>query len=90
MFEVNRATRHFLLNNAMTIRNGFLNEGLIVYNLRDEFDSYEELEKVYFQSLKRNIRNRLITIAHQNFEYKYFKEIVRWINLQNQNIKLQL
>jgi hypothetical protein len=63
MFEVNKATRNFILSNSTTIRNGFINEGLIVYNLRDEFDSYEELEKVYFQSLKRNIRNRFITIA---------------------------
>ena len=69
MFEVNKATRNFVLNNPMTIRNGFINEGLIIYNLRDEFECYEELEKIYFQSLKRNIRNRLITIAISNFEF---------------------
>lgn len=41
MFELNRATRNFILNNAITMRNGFINEGLIVYHLRDQFEGYE-------------------------------------------------
>ncbi len=63
MFEVNRAARNFLLNNSMTVRNGFINEGLIVYEIENNFNGYEQLERIYFQALKRNIRNRFITLA---------------------------
>jgi len=33
MFTLNKETRSFLLDNFIIIRNGFANEGLIIYNL---------------------------------------------------------
>lgn len=66
MFTLNKKTRNFLQNNFITFRNGFVNEGLIEH----EFDDYEsflfnscvQLEKLYFEAIKRNIGNRNITI----------------------------
>jgi hypothetical protein len=34
MFAVNKEARSFLLNNFITIRNGFINDGLIPYVIR--------------------------------------------------------
>jgi hypothetical protein len=33
MFAVNKEARSFLLNNFITIRNGFINDGLIPYEI---------------------------------------------------------
>jgi hypothetical protein len=63
MFDLNKATRNFLLKNSLTIRNGFINEGLIVYDLGCKFKDFEQLERIYFQALKRNIGNRVINLA---------------------------
>ena len=48
MFSVNKATRSFLLKNFITLRNGFINNGLITYQIHHNFDSYANLEKLYF------------------------------------------
>ena len=40
MHEVNKATRAFLEKNARTVRNGFINGGLIEYNFIDCFINY--------------------------------------------------
>jgi len=63
MFEINKASRNFLLKNSLTVRNGFINEGLIVYDLECKFKDFEQLERIYFQALKRNIDNRVITLG---------------------------
>ena len=55
MFELDKESRNFLLNNSLTIRNAFINEGLIVYHFKNYFDSYEQLERLYFLALKRKI-----------------------------------
>jgi pimeloyl-ACP methyl ester carboxylesterase len=40
LFSVNRSTRDFLESNASTIYNGFINDGLIEYELFCDFKSY--------------------------------------------------
>lgn len=40
MFSVNKDTRKFLESNFITIRNGFVNEGLITYELSSEFNNW--------------------------------------------------
>jgi hypothetical protein len=48
MFSVTKETRNFFFDNIITIRNGFVNEGLIPYKLENDFNHYWELEKQYF------------------------------------------
>ena len=48
MFSLNKEARTFLQNNFLTIRNEFINDGLITYSLKNDFNSYEQLEKLYF------------------------------------------
>ena len=48
MFSLNKEARTFLQNNFITIRNEFINDGLITYSLKNDFNSYEQLEKLYF------------------------------------------
>ena len=62
MFHANKATRAFLENNASTIRNGFINDGLIEYEVEDKFLHFYHLEKLYFKALKRNIDNRILKL----------------------------
>lgn len=62
MFTVNKAARTFLQTHASTIRNGFINDGLIDYYFSDEFESFQELESLYFEALKRNPMNRIVTL----------------------------
>ena len=40
MFYVNNETRGFLRKHIVTIENGFINEGLVVYEINDNFESY--------------------------------------------------
>ena len=62
MFHANKGTRAYLENNASTIRNGFINDGLIVYEVEDKFLHFYHLEKLYFKALKRNIDNRILKL----------------------------
>lgn len=62
MFSVNKETRLFLKNNFIIVRNGFVNEGLIIFQLNYDILSYWQLEELYKQALKREIGNRVITI----------------------------
>ena len=48
MFSVNKETRAFIQTNFIAIRNGFVNEGLITYELKHDFISYHQLENLYF------------------------------------------
>ncbi len=48
MFSVNKNTRKFLESNFIAIRNGFVNEGLISYELSSDFNNWYQLEKLYF------------------------------------------
>ena len=61
LFSVNRETRSLIENNFISIRNGFINEGLITYQLRCDLFHIEKLETLYFEALKRNISNRVLT-----------------------------
>ena len=40
MFALNNAGRSFLLNNFITIRNGFINDGLVPYKLECSFNDF--------------------------------------------------
>jgi hypothetical protein len=48
MFFVNKEARAFLHQHFISIQNGFINEGLIVYDLSCNFNGYEQLERLYF------------------------------------------
>jgi hypothetical protein len=64
MFNVNREAREFLEKNYITLRNGFQNEGLILYNAY--YFSAEGLEKLELhirEVCKRNILNRNVSIS---------------------------
>jgi hypothetical protein len=37
MFTVNKEARSFLLNKFISIRNGFINDGLIAYEIKSDF-----------------------------------------------------
>ena len=95
MFTCNKQARIFLQNNFITVRNGFVNDGLIPYYFdRDslkQFYHYEEIEKLYFQALTRNIENRVLTISViiDGGNFSNFNEVVKWIKAQGQHIKLQ-
>lgn len=53
MYRVKKETRSFLQKNYISITNGFINEGLIVYDIKaGEYQSYFQLEKLYFLALK--------------------------------------
>jgi hypothetical protein len=41
MFAVNKATRTFLQTNSITIRNGYVNDGLIDYEFFGDFGHYD-------------------------------------------------
>jgi hypothetical protein len=62
LFSVSSETRSFIENNFISIRNGFINEGLIIYQLRCDLFHIEQLETLYFETLKRNIKNRIISL----------------------------
>ena len=76
MFTVNKETRLFLLNNFITIRNGFINDGLIQFTVDSDFNGFYLLEKLYFSALNRNILNRILTISiyiTDMFSFEYYK-----------------
>jgi len=75
MFLVNKETRAFLKNNMMTIRKGFLNEGLIELKFVNKYNCYLEIKRQYFQMLERNINNRKLTIYFtDSYEYFFYDE----------------
>ena len=45
IFDVNKKARNFLEQNFITIRNGFINEGLIHYN----FKNYENMNFYHYE-----------------------------------------
>jgi hypothetical protein len=87
MFTCNKKARAFLQHNYLTIRNGFVNDGLIPYCFNwygNSFYHYEQIEKLYLQALTRNIENRVLTISiNANFyNLSTFYEVVKWIKAQ--------
>jgi hypothetical protein len=48
MFGVNKEGRSFLCQHYISIKNGFINEGLIEYGLGCNYNDYEQLERLYF------------------------------------------
>ena len=59
MFTCNKQARTFLQQNYITVRNGFVNDGLTSYffnwNPGKHFYDFEQIEKFYFQALNRLI-----------------------------------
>jgi hypothetical protein len=41
MFTLNKEARKFLQDNFISVRNGFVNEGLITYELKHDFMHYK-------------------------------------------------
>lgn len=62
MFSLTYETRGFFESNYFTIQNGFINEGLITYEIYGLTGKFFELENLYFQALQRNIKNRKLTL----------------------------
>ena len=92
MFFVNKEARTFLLRHFITIQNGFINDGLIHYFISLDFNGYKQLEKLYFEALKRNMCNRIITLEveiRSNNDLLILNEVQSWIKAQQQNIKLK-
>ena len=86
MFALNKYARSFILRNFITVRNGFVNEGLIEFKfdtfILPLFNSYIKLEKLYFEVIKRNSQNRNITIdlrISEPEDFSNFIKIVEWI-----------
>ena len=48
MFTLNKEARKFLQDNFITVRNGFVNDGLITYQIGYGFNDYQQLENLYF------------------------------------------
>ena len=84
MFAVNKKARTFVEHNFIAIRNEFTNDGLITNKIESSFYGYEQLEKLYFQALTRNVRNRVITIEIyiNSNNFAIFNEVFRWIKDQ--------
>ena len=84
MFGVNKEARLFLQNNFISIRNGFINDGLIQYEIKCDFNGFLQLEKLYFSALKRNIRNRIlfISIDMNKSNFKFYNKVLKCIKAQ--------
>jgi hypothetical protein len=87
MFTCNKKTRAFLQHKYLTIKNGFVNDGLIPYCFdwdSKQFYHYEQIEKLYVEALTRNIENRVLTISIRANKYNFstFYEVVKWIKAQ--------
>ncbi len=41
LFSLNKASRSYIQKNITTIENGFVNEGLITYQLKNDFFHYD-------------------------------------------------
>ena len=52
MFNINKEGRKFIIDNCITVKNGFINDGLIdlVFDINPwgKFNNYDKLEKLYF------------------------------------------
>lgn len=69
------------------MRNAFVNGGLIDFEFDDDcmFNSYAQLEKLYFEAIKRNAVNRTITIKlyiDNDGDFCILNEVVKWIKKQ--------
>ena len=78
MFKINKQGRGFLIKKFNTVRNGFMNDGLIDICFSDDpfeqFNNYDQLEKHYILALIRNVSNRILTISLNSSIYeKEFK-----------------
>ncbi len=86
MFAVDKGARSFIITNFITMKNEFINDGLIDYQFKDElslFNSIVQLENLYFQVIKRNPENRNLTIDLSIQEDKNFailNEVFTWID----------
>ncbi len=59
-----------------------MNEGLIEYQFDFKYNNYVELEKLYLQTIKRNIANRTLLInleIEDQSELSMFNEVINWI-----------
>ena len=78
-------SRAFIQHNFIAVRNGYLNEGLIEYQFYFIYNNYVELEKLYLQTIKRNIANRNLLInleIEDQSELSMFNKVINWIKEQ--------
>ncbi len=92
MFSINKEGRSFLHDNFITIRNEFINDGLIPFEWEWNFNSSLQLEQLYASALTRNIPNRVLTlqiyIKYQNINY--YNDVVNKIKAQQQQHHVRL
>lgn len=89
MFGLNKESRNFVEDNSNSIRNGYVNDGLITYELPLTYTGFELLQTLYLEALKRNINNRALTLEIEISEENdliILNEALKWIKEQNQNI----
>jgi hypothetical protein len=82
LFGLNKDSRTFIQHNFIAVRNGYVNEGLIEYQFDFKYNNYVELEKLYLQTIKRNIANRTLLInleIEDQSELSMFNEVINWI-----------
>ncbi len=78
-------SRAFIQHNFIAVRNAYLNEGLIEYQFYFIYKNYVELEKLYLQTIKRNIANRNLLInleIEDQSELSMFNKVINWIKEQ--------
>ena len=69
LFSVNKEGKSFLERNFITVRNGFVNDGLVTCYVHDTFYDFVQLEKQYFKLLTRNIGNRVLTLDVEAYDF---------------------
>ncbi len=63
LFQLNKHSRNFLIENLAKINRGYENEGLITHKIdTSTFFGCLMFEKLYLQTLKRRIENRNLTL----------------------------
>ena len=81
MYNLHKQARKFIEQNLITVKNGFINDGLIDFvfdeevHTYNEFKFYRQFEQVYLQALKRQPQNRIITLNiyfNKNIEVQTF------------------
>ena len=82
MFSLNKHTRQILEKKIAVIQNGFVNDGLITYEMNildNEYQIYRDLEMLYLKALKRNANNRILTIQAEFSYPENFKMFIKII-----------
>jgi hypothetical protein len=95
MFAVNKEARVFLVTNFISVKNEFINEGMIEYLIDSSYPFWGQIqfEKLYFEVIQRNVENRNLTINlyfEDDTEFYIFNETMKFIKAQEKQIKVKI